>query len=210
MTDDFLRRYTSLPILLDILNKKCLTLLDPGNWEDKNDSYFIECYKKKSNLVSVLALCFAETTEKYHHWKIYSGDKNGVCIVFKKEQLLNYFEDIPGIRKGLVGYYKIKQLEKYHLNIDQLPFIKRYAFRDEQEFRIIYQDNIDEIQTVDIEIDVDCISKIIFNPWLPKTIFYSVRKIIQNIDGCSKIKVIRSALIESETWKNIVENQFFS
>ena len=46
MTTISLRRYTTLPFLLDILNKKCLTLLDPKNWEDKDDSYYIELYKK--------------------------------------------------------------------------------------------------------------------------------------------------------------------
>jgi hypothetical protein len=38
----FLNRYTSLPILLDALNHKRMTLLSPESWEDRNDSYYIE------------------------------------------------------------------------------------------------------------------------------------------------------------------------
>ena len=97
MTTISLRRYTTLPFLLDILNKKCLTLLDPKNWEDKDDSYYIELYKKSLGLKSILVLCFTESVERYHHWKIYSGSlkipcatdcdnviNNGVAFKFSK------------------------------------------------------------------------------------------------------------------------------
>ena len=33
-----LRRYTSLPGLLYLLQKRALTLLDPRSWEDSDDS----------------------------------------------------------------------------------------------------------------------------------------------------------------------------
>ena len=47
MTTSRFRRYTSLSILLDILKKKRLTLLDPQNWDDKNDAFYMELYKTK-------------------------------------------------------------------------------------------------------------------------------------------------------------------
>src|SRR5438046_430793 len=37
----YLRRYTDLPALLHILRKQQITLLDPQNWDDTNDSYFL-------------------------------------------------------------------------------------------------------------------------------------------------------------------------
>lgn len=61
------RRYTTLPFLLDILHEKRLPLLDPASWEDKNDSYYLELYKSGKRLKSVLAICFAEAQETYHH-----------------------------------------------------------------------------------------------------------------------------------------------
>ena len=33
-----LNRFTTLPVLLDLLKRKRLVLLDPAVWEDKNDS----------------------------------------------------------------------------------------------------------------------------------------------------------------------------
>ena len=210
MTKKSLRRYTSLPILLDILNKKRLTLLDPRYWDDKNDSYFIEVYKKHLKIKSVLALCFAEAPESYHHWKIYSGSPSGVCIEFKKDYLLNSIGIIEGFRSDYVDYKMIIELENNNLNISQLPFIKRYAFKDELEFRLVYESQSKEIPTKDVPIDIKCISRIILNPWIPKAVFNSVKAVIRRIDGCNKIKIVRTSLIDNEQWKKIGEYKIIS
>lgn len=42
-----LNRFTTLPVLLDLLQRQKLTLLDPKSWEDKNDSEIILEYKNK-------------------------------------------------------------------------------------------------------------------------------------------------------------------
>ena len=36
------------------------------------------------------------------------------------------------------------------MNTEDLPFIKRYGFRDEQEYRIIYGDSINSYENKDI------------------------------------------------------------
>ena len=53
-----LNRYTSLPILLDMLKRKRLVLLNPEFWEDKNDSEIILEYKKLKMIQNIFALCF--------------------------------------------------------------------------------------------------------------------------------------------------------
>jgi hypothetical protein len=83
-----LSRYTDLPALLYLLDKKKITLLDPKSWDDSNDSYYLSQYKEKKKLKSVLALCFSQTAETYHHWRVFSSGPSGVCIVFDREQLL--------------------------------------------------------------------------------------------------------------------------
>src|SRR5438046_2646856 len=83
-----LKRFTSLPILLDMLVKKHLTLLNPRTWEDRNDSFYLEQYRNKKNLKSILALCFASCPETFHHWKVFSSGSCGVCVEFDKNVLL--------------------------------------------------------------------------------------------------------------------------
>jgi hypothetical protein len=207
MTTISLRRYTTLPFLLDILNKKCLTLLDPKNWEDKNDSYYIELYKENLGLKSVLVLCFAESVERYHHWKIYSGSLNGVCIEFRKDKLLECL-NVSGIRTDYVQYKTYDEVRKEPLAIYQFPFMKRYAFEDEREFRIIYEDRIHEFASKDFKISVNSINRIIFNPWMPESVYSSIKQIVKNIKGCKKIKVMRTTLVDNKKWKRMGEEVF--
>jgi hypothetical protein len=198
MTMPRLRRYTSLPILLDILKKKRLTLLDPQSWDDKNDAFYMELYKARKELKSLLALCFADVRETYHIWKVFAGDANGVCVDFDKEPLLKHFKEM---KSDYVTYLSMHELRKRRISIDQLPFLKRQAFKDEKEFRVIYEDKDNVVSSKSVPIDLGCIQMIIFNPWIPLTVFESVKTVIQEIDGCKDVKIDRTSLVESEQWK---------
>jgi hypothetical protein len=91
-----LNRYTTLPILLDILQQKHITLLSPATWEDWNDAYYLERYKQESKLRTVLAACFSERGETFHHWRVFSNGSSGVCIEFDKRSLLKSFAGRDG------------------------------------------------------------------------------------------------------------------
>src|SRR4029077_11819212 len=69
----FLSRYTSLPIALDVLVQKRITLLSPETWKDRNDAYFLERYREEMKLQSVLAICFSRHRETFHHWRVFSS-----------------------------------------------------------------------------------------------------------------------------------------
>lgn len=215
MKTKLLRRYTSLPNLLDSLYKKSITLSDPENWDDNNDSYFIKLYKGEFDLKSVLALCFAESKESYHYWKIYSGNSSGVCIEFVKDSLLESIINVEGIRAEKVEYKWIADLRKFSQQmtdekISQLPFIKRKAFENEEEFRLIYESKREEISSKDVPIKITSISRIIFNPWIKKSVFDSARAVIKKIDGCNEIKIIKTTLTNNEKWKTIGEKMLIN
>jgi hypothetical protein len=50
---------------------------------------------------------------------------------------------------------------------------------------------------------IECIEKINLSPWLPDPVADTVRSVIKDIPGCSKIRVSKTTLIESEVWKKI-------
>ena len=164
----FLRRYTELPFLIHFLKTKQLTLLDPDSWDDTNDSFLVEEYRKRKKLKSVLALCFAEAPETYHHWRVFSGDIAGVCIVFHKGKLRAWTKNNPGLKFGKIDYITLQSFDEKNLNVDNLPFIKRYPFIDEKEYRILYEDSDTSYTVKDFDIDLTVIKKIIIGPWLPK------------------------------------------
>jgi hypothetical protein len=208
----YLRRYTTLPFLLDILQNMCITLVNPMTWEDKNDTYFIDKYKKESKNKTVLALCFSEANETYHHWKVYAGTSSGVCIQFHKNSLINCFKRYKGGKHGKVLYKTINRLDKdiieNKIKLEHLPFIKRYAFRDEKEYRFLYASSKEEWQTFDINIDKGSISKIVMNPWMSYNVIRSVEKSIHQIDGCSDIIVAQTSLINNSEWQIVGEGAF--
>ncbi|EBU8873812.1 hypothetical protein DMA29_20965 [Salmonella enterica subsp. enterica serovar Seattle] len=202
MNNDNLRRYTNLPSLLYMLTKKKITLLDPDTWDDKNDSWFLDIYTEEKKLQKTLALCMTRKNETYHHWSVFTSRENGVCIVFDYDKLVAHLNRQKGIIHGLVRYMTLDKMRKNNIDIDELPFLKRYAFTDETEYRIIYP-STENISVKNISLPVDAIKKISINPWAPKTLFEAVREVINNIDGCENIKVGHSSLVNNKEWCKI-------
>lgn len=204
----FLRRYTDLTELLHILKSKTITLLDPQLWDNKNDLYFMNTYKEKANFKSVLALCFTETFERYHHWKVFTKGSSGVCIVFNKLYLKESFpRDDDKLRFSPVFYNTINYIKKYGVKNYDLPFVKPYPYRSEYEYRIIYTDSELEIKFKEYPIDLlPCISKIVLSPWLPEALFDSVKGIIKGIEGAAKIPVQKSNMVYYAQWKDVADD----
>jgi hypothetical protein len=86
---NFLNRYTSFASLLAMLQNREITLLSPGFWEDRNDAYYMSQYKSRKELGTLLALCFSQAEETYHHWRVFTHGADGVCITFRRAQLLH-------------------------------------------------------------------------------------------------------------------------
>jgi hypothetical protein len=203
---DLLRRYTKLPFLLDILQKNKLFFRNPVSWEDKNDAYFLETYKKRRGLKTLLALCFAETSETYLHWKIYSGDESGVCIEFNKEKLLSKVQGAKGFTAREVNYPTFDRLRETSLSVKDLPFIKRYAYIGEREFRFIYESNKKNSGNVNISIEPNDVEMIIVSPWVNMTVFKSIETTIRKIKGWEEVPIRKSTITENEEWQRIADN----
>jgi hypothetical protein len=202
LTTNFLRRYTNLPSLIQILSTRTLTFLDPRNWDDKNDSYFMQLYKDKRSLQTLLALCFSQETETYHHWRVFADGSSGVCIAFKKEQLLSALKSTPEIRHGAVDYLKLADLKSHDPKPNRLPFLKRAPFEPEAEFRILYESKKNSLPFAPVDIPLECIDRITLSPWMPKSISDAVRGMIEEIPKGISLDVSRSTLIQNDTWSN--------
>jgi hypothetical protein len=201
MPEHILRRYTALPQLFYMLATRNITLLSPETWDDRNDASFLESYKKRRKLKSVLALCFTEAPEQYHHWKVFAGGSSGVRIEFDGARLLEQVARVKGIRTGAVIYKKIDDIRKQSPKAEELPFLKRYPFRDEMEFRVVYEDKRAVLGAKDIPFELNAIRRIVLSPWLPAALVPTVKSVVRGVDGCSALKVTRTTLVENEEWK---------
>lgn len=202
-----LLRYTNITALLHILRTQQITLLDPKNWDDSNDSYGMAIYKERMGFKSVLGLCFTETAETYHHWHVFAKDASGVCLTFDKQKLLEHVDRSKGFDFGSVEYKLVKELRNSAPEINTLPFLKRSGYSDECEFRLIYKSSIKETSAKDIKISIDCIQKVTLSPWIPKALVSSIKKTISSIPECERLNkyIFRSTLTGNNEWKDILK-----
>ncbi|WP_141687880.1 hypothetical protein [Stappia indica] len=201
-----LRRYTNLSSLIYLLSKRKITFLDPEGWDDKNDTHFLSVYKKRLGAKSVLAICFTQSVETYHHWKVFSGSPDGVCINFNKSELLKRFSGDGRIIQGVVKYEYIRDLKKRKfITNEELPFLKRWPYRPEKEYRIVFVDVDEENKSFDFDIDLSSIKSITLSPWIPESIRHSIRSNLKKIRGCEKVKIFKSTLIQNGEWQQCAE-----
>jgi hypothetical protein len=199
--NNFLRRYTELPFAIEYLKSKELTLLSPATWDDKNDSFYLEQYRTKVQHESVFALCLTESSETYHHWKIFSNGSGGVCIEFKKDALMSYASKVEGLRAEPVQYQTIEEIRNSPPELEALPFLKRKAFRDELEFRLFFSSDKTGADLVRIPVPISAVDHLVLSPWLPKSVADSVKKTLKAIPGAKSLKVYRSTLVDNVQWK---------
>src|SRR5690349_1833011 len=102
--ENFIRRYTTISAVIDILRRRALPLLDPQTWDDRNDRYFMARYKEKKALGGLYALCAAQCSETYHHWRVFTGTADGACLELRREPLEEALGNIEGARFGPVDY----------------------------------------------------------------------------------------------------------
>ena len=206
MSTNYIRRYTDIPALVYLLSERKITLLDPQSWDDRNDSHYLRLYQEKKKLECILALCFTQASETYHHWRVFANGSGGACIHFHRSEFLKAVKKQAGVRTGTVTYKKLKDLRGKSLATRQLPFLKRYPFEDESEFRMIYESKTTKIPTLDIAIPLSCIERVTLSPWLNLALSPYVKRMLKSIRGCGGLEISRSTLISNEQWKNLGES----
>jgi hypothetical protein len=195
-----LSRYTEFPSLLYLVQTKSITLLDPRYWDDGNDSYFMSLYKERKKLSSLLALCFTAASETYHHWRVFAPGSSGVRIEFLASRLSNSFSG-RGMRTGAVRYLTIPKNNQERFLVKDLPFLKRYPYKPENEYRVIYQSTSRDVHSWDVPIDIEDIHRIVLSPWLHPNLTKHVRNVLRSVDGCRRLHVHRSTLVGNDEWK---------
>ena len=198
-----LNRYTTLPVLLDLLERKKLTLLNPELWDDKNDSSVILAYKQKRQIKNLFAVCMSHGDETVHHWKTFSNGTSGCVIEFDAEKLFEVIDQIPNLRHEKVVYRKLSDVEAKDavIDVDKMPFTKRWPYRCEEEYRIIVTDDSDN-QFFDVPITLDMIKRITISQQMPEPVYKTIKSYLQSAKGDPKRKINRSTLYENKRWIN--------
>lgn len=198
-----LKRFTTLPVLLDLLQRQKLTLLDPKLWDDKNDSEIILEYKKRKKVKNLFAACFASGDETVHHWKTFANGPSGCVIEFETKKLFPILDAVEGLRHGKVHYKKLSEIEAkdQQLKLDDIPFTKRWPYRCEEEYRIIVENNSKDT-FFEIDIPLDTIRKITISQQMPAPIYDTIKSYLKELHGDPDSRISRSTLYENKRWIN--------
>jgi hypothetical protein len=197
-----LRRYTDLPSLIHLLGSRELTLVDPSVWDDKNDSRYLETYRDKANLRTVLALCFTQASEMYHHWRVFAHGPAGVCVRIAKAAIVAAARDAKGVSVRSVKYLTLAQMRRSPAKTRDLPFVKRIGFQDEKELRVVFGSADRTLDSLPLPIPLGAIDRITLSPWIHKSLVPQLKERLRSIKGCSGLDIVRSTLISNQEWQN--------
>ncbi|UIR54828.1 hypothetical protein LZQ00_11120 [Sphingobacterium sp. SRCM116780] len=204
-----LKRFTTLPVLLDFLQRKKLVLLDPKLWDDRNDSEVILEYKARKGIKNLFALCFTYGDETVHHWKTFSNGPSGCVIEFNASKLFEIIDAIPNLRHKKVTYKKLREVENkdYNFEVEEMPFIKRWPYRCEEEYRFIAESDQQNQSFFEIDVPLSIINKIIISQQMPKQIYDTIKKYLNAIEGHESKRINRSTLYENSRWLKQFKNK---
>jgi hypothetical protein len=198
-----LNRFTTLPVLLDMLENRHLVFSDPKFWDDENDTELLKIYQKAKGKKKILALCFLKDHETIHHWKAFADGISGCCIEFDKAKLTELLSarKSDGVRYGSVIYKRIEDACDGSIDDcrEMIPFIKRWPYRFEKEFRAIWEGDKGyyKIENVDLTI----ITKITLSPTIPKPVFNTVKKLFRkDFEILKGIEINHSTVYRNSDW----------
>ena len=198
----YVRKYTSLASALSVLTRSQISLLDPANWDDSNDSYFLRSYSVSKNIPRLFASCFTQATETYHHWKVFTQGIDGVCLEFNRQALESSIRADDNLRCGPMEYMLIRELEELRFDeVDRLPFVKRRGFSDEREWRVLAEGKEPLATFYPLSFQLSAINRIILNPWMPDPLVADLRAMLKALPGLTSTTVSSSRLINSKQWK---------
>jgi hypothetical protein len=197
-----LRRYTTLPVLIDMLVRKRLTFLSYDHWVDANDRKALEVYRRTLNYGFVGAICLTRAAETFHHWQVFAGGTGGVCVVFDRVAFEQLFSNRPHFLAGPVEYVKLSDIEQISAeDIHRLPFLKRWGFRHEEEYRVVGY-AVPKCPAMEMELPRQLVRRILFSPFVHPSLVQSASVAIRSIDGWSDVKVGHSRLTDNEAWQS--------
>lgn len=199
--DVILRRYTTLPVLIDMLVREQITILGYNHWVDVNDRHALELYQAALRYGFVGAMCLTNAPETFHHWQIFAQGESGVCIVFDRRRLEAHFAGSSLFICRPVEYVQLSEIGAVDASdIHRLPFLKRYGFRDEREYRLLGFAPEDRL-SMSIPIMPDLIRRVTFSPFTHPSLVTSLRLALRALPAWSRLRVGHSNLTSNETWQ---------
>ena len=205
----YLRRYTDVLSLLDMIKNNRLTLLSPATWFDQNDTYGLNEYARRKGEGEAFALCMTEGPETGHHWQLFAGSSHGVCLFFDLDEFKAFCDGARWpVLHGPMKYMNLKEVRELRpIETDVLPFLKRDTFKDEKEYRVIaWEEDLLASETYTMPMPASLIRRVVFGPKLPDTLARTLKDIACAYGGCDKIDWAHSRVDNNASWRKAIND----
>jgi hypothetical protein len=130
----------------------------------------------------------------------------GRLHLLRQRKLLAWLSEDDLIEGRKVIYRTLMQIQKEPPTVNDLPFLKRKAYEHEAEFRLLYSTKRKSVPFKNFVLPIDITDGVYLNPWLPIATFNAIKDVIQKIEGCEELEVMRATIIENKEWQDVATN----
>jgi hypothetical protein len=161
----------------------------------------------RKRLTTLRVLCFTDEGETIHDWSTFAAGPDGCCIQFDRPILEERLRElsVKGVRSQKVDHLTIDQVNRkiadHSCRLEDLPFMKRYPFRCENEFRIICE-STQSLTCDEIDFVPQAITKVTLSETLSEPDFNLRLKNIRSLEGFEHLEVNRSTLNDNSPWRD--------
>jgi hypothetical protein len=228
----FLYRIMPVKRVMELFDEEELVFLKPEAWKDPFENYLskIKFIDKNGELKhidylnNIYGQCYSLGRETSLMWDAYTPKGDGIRIKIEKDKLINYLQNEQkqykkdNFRFNKVSYLKygdfiskikndedlIKIYHKQSIKLLDFFFEKRQEYRDEREFRIMYDANNEKDdygKLLKIKIPVlELIDSVRFDPKMPEKECDELKEYFK-LKGMDGRKIQRSLLYKYEVDK---------
>ena len=139
-----------------------------------------------------------------HHWRVYAGAPSGVQIRFNPPAFTSWVDAHPNATLEKVEYLRVDEFEEITSDLTRFPFLKRKAFRDEDEIRLIVEDTETVRMASSLPFDLTIIEEIKLSPWLAEPLVETIVRTLADAYSGQKneweqISIRRTSLLANPT-----------
>ncbi len=203
-------RYMPIHRLWQMLSTGKIFFLRTTKWDDPFEAFLAKryCTAKEQNFDLINSdkyfLCCTTKSERDHFWRNYTPNKDGVRVTFDLSSLRRIDSRIIAKDVRYPPRDEIRDLLKNiakktltEAQLTDLYFIKRKAFEDEDEYRLMLEDKSHSGDAIGIDLRPDMvITRILFDPRIDADTYERHKQFIHNQFG--KLTLRHSRLYNPE------------
>lgn len=200
-------RFMHFEHLLDLIKNHRLPLINPSEWEDKNDIFASKLSCRDNEVVGICCFTLSKSNSIYR-WSKMAPNNLCVRVEFDMDKIKARLSQKMVMKE--VQYKSAEELESYVVETKKdCAFIKSKPFKPEKEIRIVtYQSETGENEKI-----VDYLSGLMsgtiksirFSPFLDQEMYCLIKELLRKYlkaNNWAKTKISQSEILNKEKWQN--------